>query len=87
LKLARSGRTLPVPADRSAAEVLTAAGIPVDVKCSDGLCGVCARPYDAAASGGIEHRDFVLSRREREQRIVLCCSRAAEEGGTVVLDL
>ena len=87
LRLSGSGRTLQVPADRSATEVLNEAGIRVDTKCSDGLCGVCSMPYDAAASGEVEHRDFVLSRKEREHRIVLCCSRARQAGGEIVLAL
>jgi reductive dehalogenase len=87
LRLARSGRTLEVPADRSATDVLNEAGVRIDTKCSDGLCGVCATPYDATASGRIEHRDFVLSATEREQRVILCCSRAASEGAQIVVDL
>ncbi|MDH5540806.1 MAG: iron-sulfur cluster-binding domain-containing protein, partial [Rhizobacter sp.] len=87
LRLSRSGRTLEVPAERSATDVLNEAGIRIDTKCSDGLCGVCATPYDAAASGAIEHRDFVLGAKERERRLILCCSRAAEEGGEIVVDL
>jgi len=87
LKLARSGRVLQVPADASATEVLAQAGVVVPTKCSDGLCGVCAVAYDAAASGPVEHRDMVLSATERQRRIVLCCSRAGNEGGLVVLDL
>jgi ferredoxin len=85
LTLAGSGRTLQVPADRSATDVMTEAGIAIDVKCSDGLCGVCATHYDAAASGPIEHRDFVLSASERERRVILCRSRAKEPGGEIVL--
>jgi ferredoxin-NADP reductase len=87
LKLARSGRMLQVPADASATEVLAQAGVAVPTKCSDGLCGVCAVAYDAAASGAVEHRDVVLGAAERERRIILCRSRAAQEGGTLVLDL
>ncbi len=87
LRLARSGQTLEVPADRSATGVLADHGIVIDVKCSDGLCGVCATPYDAQASGELEHRDFVLSRKEREQRVILCCSRPRAEGGELVVDL
>lgn len=87
LRLARSGRRLDVPADRSATEVLAQAGIAIDVKCSDGLCGVCATRYDAAASGEVEHRDFVLSQQERARRVILCCSRARQPGGEIVLDL
>ncbi|MEJ7928610.1 4Fe-4S dicluster domain-containing protein [Ramlibacter sp. AN1015] len=87
LRLARSGRTLEVAADRSATDVLAACGVRVDVKCSDGLCGVCATPYDAGASGEVEHRDFVLSRKEREHKVVLCCSRPKAAGGELVVDL
>ena len=75
------------PPDRSATDVLAEAGIGVETKCSDGLCGVCATRYDAAASTPVEHRDFVLSRREREHRVILCCSRPADAGGRLVVDL
>jgi ferredoxin-NADP reductase/ferredoxin len=87
LKLARSGRVLQVPADASATEVLAQAGVAVPTKCSDGLCGVCAVAYDAAASGPVEHRDVVLGTAERRRRVILCCSRAADEDGLLVLDL
>ena len=87
LRRARSGRRLDVPADRSATDVLAEAGVAIDVKCSDGLCGVCANRYDATAPGDVEHRDFVLSQQERAQRVILCCSRARQAGGELVLDL
>jgi ferredoxin-NADP reductase len=87
LRLARSGRTLAVPADRSAADVLAEAGLPVPTKCSDGLCGVCALPYDAAASGEVEHRDFVLGQADRAQRVISCCCRMRQAGATLTLDL
>ncbi len=87
LELARSGRVLEVPVGRSATDVLAEAGIGIETKCSDGLCGVCSTRYDAAASTPVEHRDFVLSRRERELKVILCCSRPAEAGGRLVVDL
>jgi ferredoxin-NADP reductase len=87
LRLRKSARTLQVPADRSATEVLADAGLGVLTKCSDGLCGTCAVAYDAAASDTIEHRDFVLSQAQRAQRIILCCSRALHEDGEVAVDL
>ncbi len=87
LRLTRSGRTLDVPADRSATDVLADAGIRIDTKCSDGLCGVCATNFEAVSSGLVEHRDFVLSRREREHKVILCCSRMMEEGATLAIDL
>ncbi|MEM1066016.1 MAG: reductive dehalogenase domain-containing protein [Pseudomonadota bacterium] len=84
LKLARSGRTLFVPTEKSAADVLAEAGIAVDVKCSDGLCGVCKC---GLLAGEVEHRDFVLSASARQREIILCQSRAATAGGTVEIDL
>ena len=84
LKLAKSGRTFDVPADKRATDVLIEAGIAVDMKCSDGICGVCAAPV---IGGEIEHRDHVLSAKERQRKIILCCSRAAAAGGEVVVDL
>lgn len=87
LHLLRSGQTLTVPPESSATEVLAQAGLPVATKCSDGLCGVCATAYNADQSGEIEHRDFVLSKRDREQKIILCCSRMCDEGATLTLDL
>lgn len=84
LKLARSGQSIAVAADQSAVQALAACGLQVDVKCSDGLCGVCAVNY---VDGDVDHRDFVLSKKQRETRMVLCCSRAAQADGEVVLDL
>ena len=84
LKLAKSGKTLVVPADKTAADVLNENGYKVDVKCSDGLCGVCKC---GLVSGEVEHRDFVLSKKQRGGAIILCQSRAAEEGGVVEVEI
>ena len=84
LRLKKSGRDVPVPADRSAADVLADLGLAVDIKCSDGLCGVC---HCGLVSGEVEHRDFVLSKKQRETTIILCQSRAVEAGGVVEIDL
>ncbi|RVT50931.1 4Fe-4S dicluster domain-containing protein [Rubrivivax albus] len=79
------GRRFDVPADQTATEVLAAAGVAVDVKCSDGLCGVCATPYDADRSGPVEHRDVVLASAERTHKVILCCVRMARDGDVLVL--
>jgi ferredoxin-NADP reductase len=84
LRLARSGREFTVPADRPATEVLLAAGVHVDVKCSDGICGVCKC---GVVSGAVEHRDFVLSKAQRRTSMIMCQSRAAEKGGVLEIDL
>ena len=84
LRLAKSGIDIEIPADRIPTDVLTERGIPVDVKCSDGLCGVCKC---GLISGEVEHRDFVLSKAQQKEAIILCQSRAAEPDGIVEVDL
>ncbi|WP_206019507.1 2Fe-2S iron-sulfur cluster-binding protein [Pseudomaricurvus alkylphenolicus] len=84
LRLADSGREIKVDAEQTAADALIAAGIHVDVKCGDGICGVCKC---GLKSGEVEHRDFVLSNAQREQSLILCQSRAAEENGVIEIDL
>jgi len=84
LRLAKTGRDVAVRADQAATDALAAAGIKVDVKCSDGLCGVCKC---GLISGEVEHRDFVLSNKDRESNIILCQSRAAQAGGILEIDL
>jgi reductive dehalogenase len=80
----KDGRELSVAEDQTAAEVLQAAGIPVDLKCDDGICGVCKC---GVLSGEVEHRDFVLSKAQRAGAMITCQSRAAEPDGVIELDL
>ena len=84
LRLARSGREVEVAADETATDALARIGIHIDVKCSDGLCGVCKC---GLVSGEVEHRDFVLSKAQRNEAIILCQSRAAQPGGVLEIDL
>ena len=84
LKLARSGREFLVPVERTATDVLVENGVHVDVKCSDGICGVCKC---GLLSGDVEHRDFVLSEKQRESEVILCQSRAKRPGGVMEIDL
>ena len=82
--LLKDGRTVDVSADQSASDALIAAGIHVDVKCADGLCGVCKC---GVIKGDVAHRDFVLSKAQQADSIILCQSRAAMEDGIVALDM
>ncbi len=84
LKLIKSGKELQVPADKTAAEALVEAGIPVTIKCADGICGVCKCGYSA---GEVEHRDFVLSKEQQQNTIILCQSRSEKKHGVIALDL
>ena len=84
LRLTKSGREVRVAADQAATDALREAGIHVDVKCSDGICGVCKC---GVVSGAVEHRDFVLSKAQREGEMILCQSRAADPDGVIEVDL
>jgi reductive dehalogenase len=84
VRLVKSGKSFVVPSKKTAADVLNENGYNVDVKCSDGLCGVCKC---GLVSGEVEHRDFVLSKKQRTDTIILCQSRAAEPAGVIEIDL
>ncbi len=79
-----NGREIAVAADESASDALLQAGIHVDVKCADGLCGVCK--CDVIA-GDVEHRDFVLSKAQQADAMILCQSRASTAGGVVKIKI
>ncbi|HUG24518.1 PDR/VanB family oxidoreductase [Piscinibacter sp.] len=82
--LAQSGRTLTVPAERSILDCLIDAGCDPMFDCKRGECGVCAAPV---LEGEIDHRDYVLSEREKREGNVMqiCISRC--KGQRLVLDL
>ena len=84
IRLTRSDREVQVSSDEAATDALARIGIHIDVKCSDGICGVCKC---GLVSGEVEHRDFVLSKAQRKNAIILCQSRAAEPDGVIEIDL
>ena len=71
----RSGRSFTIPAGKSIAEVLMAAGIDVTVSCEQGICGVCLTDV---LEGIPDHRDLVQSEEEKasNRQVTLCCSRS-----------
>ena len=83
LRLA-SGQDIEVSAEQSASDALIAACLPVDIKCRDGICGVCKC---AVVKGKVDHRDFVLSAKQRETTMILCQSRAADPNGILEIAL
>ncbi|NKB75985.1 MAG: reductive dehalogenase [Gammaproteobacteria bacterium] len=84
LRLVKSGRDIKIPNNRVPTDILLESGIAVDVKCADGLCGVCRC---GLISGEVEHRDFVLSEKQRETSMILCQSRAANKDDVLEIDL
>ncbi|MET7480232.1 PDR/VanB family oxidoreductase [Streptomyces sp. NPDC005648] len=75
VRIAGTGTSYPVPADRAIDEVLTAHGVEVDLSCEQGIRGACPTPVLAGAP---DHRDEVRTPAERAagDRITICCSRA-----------
>jgi vanillate O-demethylase ferredoxin subunit len=84
MRLARSGRILNVPADRTALDVLIEHQIQVPFSCEQGVCGTCKTRI---IEGLPDHRDQCLTAKERAANTVFtpCCSRSATP--TLVLDL
>jgi ferredoxin-NADP reductase len=82
--LAKSGRAFLVPVDKTILEVLLSEGVEVSRSCMEGVCGTCETPV---LEGIPDHRDSVLSRREREanKTMMICCS--GSKTSRLVLDL
>ncbi len=83
--LSRRRITLIVPPDKTILEVVRDFGVEADSSCEDGLCSTCRTRL---LGGRAEHRDEVLSAREKAANtsIMTCISRAMP-GETLVLDL
>lgn len=73
ITIASSGRTLRVPADRSALDVLRDEGFVLPSSCELGVCGACVCDY---RNGTVIHRDSVLSLSDRQDKLTPCVSRA-----------
>lgn len=84
LTLARSGRTVLVPADRSIVDVLRSIDVAIDTNCEQGVCGTC---LCKVIDGTPEHRDQYLSAGEKatNMQMLPCVSRSRSQ--TLVLDL
>lgn len=82
--LARSGRTLEVPAGQTILSVLSQAGIFAASSCETGICGAC----EVTVLQGIpDHRDHILTDAERvsNTRMMICVSGCQSDN--LVLDL
>jgi ferredoxin-NADP reductase len=84
IELARSGEVLAVPADKTILQVVREHGIDVHSACEEGVCGTCETRL---LGGQAEHRDVLLSPREKELNctMMVCVSRA--KSPRLVLDL
>jgi phthalate 4,5-dioxygenase reductase subunit len=82
VELAKSGKTITVPADRSILEAIRDNGLPTVSSCESGTCGTCKTRL---TSGDVDHRDMVLMDEEKDDFIMICVSRAHK--GKLVIDL
>jgi tetrachlorobenzoquinone reductase len=84
VELAKSGRTVAVPAGKSLLDALLEAGVNSDYSCREGVCGACET---AVLGGEPDHRDSVLTERERaaNKSIMLCVSGC--KGSKLILDI
>ncbi|MQA15321.1 MAG: 2Fe-2S iron-sulfur cluster binding domain-containing protein [Pseudonocardiaceae bacterium] len=82
IALTRSNRVLTVPPDRSALEAIRQQIPDIAYSCRQGFCGTCRT---RVISGEVDHRDRVLTDRERTDTMTTCVSRS--RGDQIVLDL
>jgi vanillate O-demethylase ferredoxin subunit len=82
LVLARSGKSLDVPAGQSMLSAIAECGVQVPTSCGGGICGACRV---RVLEGNPLHRDRFLSPTEREHNLLACVAGCA--GGKLVLDL
>lgn len=82
--LARSGRRIAIPADKTILETLEAHGLNIPFSCREGLCATCET---AVLDGTPDHRDQILTPDERDSGkvMMICVSRALSD--TITLDL
>jgi ferredoxin len=82
--LAESGRSVMVGPDTSILDALVAEGVDVLHDCQEGICGSCETKV---IEGEVDHRDYVLTDREKAANdcMMVCVSRAC--GKRLVLGL
>jgi vanillate O-demethylase ferredoxin subunit len=84
VKLASSGRIIPISAEKTVVEALAECGVEIPISCEQGVCGTC---LTRVLEGDIEHNDSYLTPEEqaKNDQFTPCCSRA--KSSILVLDL
>ena len=84
VELAKSGLRLDVVEGKTILDTVLEAGIDVPYSCLEGVCGSCET---RVLGGEPDHRDMILSAKEKasNKTMLICCS--GSKGGTLVLDL
>jgi phthalate 4,5-dioxygenase reductase subunit len=73
VKLAKSGKRYEVAAAVSILDTLRQHGHVLASSCESGTCGTCRTRF---TDGEPDHRDLVLSDKEKKSEIMICVSRA-----------
>lgn len=84
VRIASSGRVIPVAPDQTVVQALSDAGVEIMISCEQGVCGTC---LTRVLEGEIDHRDAYLTPEEQaaNDQFTPCCSRA--RSACLVLDL
>jgi vanillate O-demethylase ferredoxin subunit len=84
VRLASSGRTITIAADKTVVQALAEAGVEIPTSCEQGVCGTC---LTRVLDGTPDHRDQYLTPEEQaaNDQFTPCCSRS--KSPLLVLDL
>jgi ferredoxin-NADP reductase len=82
--IASTGESITVAADETLLTALNRAGVHAPYSCQQGFCGTCRT---AVRSGGVDHRDTLLTEPERDAGTMLICVSRGRGDGPLVLDL
>jgi reactive intermediate/imine deaminase len=80
IEIASTGKVIRVPAEQSALDALRGEGFILPSSCELGVCGACECGY---RDGVVIHRDAVLGVAARQDRLMLCVSRARVRGRSI----
>lgn len=78
VELHRTGQTFSIPEGKTILQVLRDAGVAAPYSCEEGICGAC---QVKVMSGMPDHRDSILSDREKQagDTMLICCSGSKTE--------
>jgi ferredoxin-NADP reductase len=78
VELQRTGQTFGIPEGKTILQVLREAGVAAPYSCEEGICGAC---MVKVVSGTPDHRDSILSEREKQRgdAMLICCSGSKSE--------
>jgi vanillate O-demethylase ferredoxin subunit len=84
VELAKSKKQITVPAGKSLLDAILDAGVSADYSCREGVCGACETKV---LEGVPDHRDAVLTKKERESNKTMMVCVSGCKGKKLVLDL